>query len=97
MYQKGYIHFGVQIPSSVTRRNETHPSSVCIAGYGAPYGYSTAAPAYGTYSPLINKLENIQKRKAKSASLVHKHHVFQITLQAKTVCSFSLKLLNKEY
>uniref|UniRef100_A0A8V1AK31 Spermatid perinuclear RNA-binding protein n=1 Tax=Gallus gallus TaxID=9031 RepID=A0A8V1AK31_CHICK len=30
-------------------------------GYGAPYGYSTAAPAYGTYSPLINKLENIQK------------------------------------
>lgn len=61
MYQKGYIHFGVQIPSSVTRRNETHPSSVCIAGYGAPYGYSTAAPAYGTYSPVINKLENIQK------------------------------------
>ncbi|XP_010569022.1 PREDICTED: spermatid perinuclear RNA-binding protein isoform X1 [Haliaeetus leucocephalus] len=26
-------------------------------GYGAPYGYSTAAPAYGMYSPIINKLE----------------------------------------
>ncbi|XP_064324641.1 spermatid perinuclear RNA-binding protein isoform X1 [Phalacrocorax carbo] len=30
-------------------------------GYGAPYGYSTAAPAYGMYSPIINKLEVIQK------------------------------------
>ncbi|XP_076211625.1 spermatid perinuclear RNA-binding protein isoform X1 [Aptenodytes patagonicus] len=30
-------------------------------GYGAPYGYSTAAPAYGMYSPIINKLEMIQK------------------------------------
>nr|XP_021399357.1 spermatid perinuclear RNA-binding protein isoform X2 [Lonchura striata domestica] len=30
-------------------------------GYGAPYGYSTAAPAYGTYSPVINTLEIIQK------------------------------------
>ncbi|KAM7087944.1 spermatid perinuclear RNA-binding protein isoform X1 [Mycteria americana] len=30
-------------------------------GYGAPYGYSTAAPAYGMYSPIINKLEIIQK------------------------------------
>ncbi|XP_050836811.1 spermatid perinuclear RNA-binding protein isoform X1 [Serinus canaria] len=30
-------------------------------GYGAPYGYSTAAPAYGTYSPVINMLEIIQK------------------------------------
>ncbi|XP_058279162.1 spermatid perinuclear RNA-binding protein isoform X6 [Hirundo rustica] len=30
-------------------------------GYGAPYGYSTAAPAYGTYSPLINTLEIMQK------------------------------------
>ncbi|KAM9218238.1 spermatid perinuclear RNA-binding protein isoform 1-T1 [Leptosomus discolor] len=30
-------------------------------GYGAPYGYSTAAPAYGMYSPVINKLEMIQK------------------------------------
>lgn len=47
--------------SAVTRGNEMHPSSVCIAGYGAPYGYSTAAPAYGTYSPVINKLENTQK------------------------------------
>ncbi|XP_058709392.1 spermatid perinuclear RNA-binding protein isoform X1 [Poecile atricapillus] len=30
-------------------------------GYGAPYGYSTAAPAYGTYSPVINTLEIVQK------------------------------------
>ncbi|XP_075628519.1 spermatid perinuclear RNA-binding protein isoform X1 [Balearica regulorum gibbericeps] len=30
-------------------------------GYGAPYGYSTAAPAYGMYSLIINKLEMIQK------------------------------------
>ncbi|XP_030817051.1 spermatid perinuclear RNA-binding protein isoform X1 [Molothrus aeneus] len=30
-------------------------------GYGAPYGYSTAAPAYGTYSPVINTLEIMQK------------------------------------
>ncbi|KAF4797724.1 spermatid perinuclear RNA-binding protein [Turdus rufiventris] len=30
-------------------------------GYGAPYGYSTAAPAYGTYSPVINLLEIMQK------------------------------------
>ncbi|XP_063265959.1 spermatid perinuclear RNA-binding protein isoform X1 [Prinia subflava] len=30
-------------------------------GYGAPYGYSTAAPAYGMYSPVINTLEIIQK------------------------------------
>ncbi|XP_054704889.1 spermatid perinuclear RNA-binding protein isoform X1 [Grus americana] len=30
-------------------------------GYGAPYGYSTAAPAYGMYSSIINKLEMIQK------------------------------------
>ncbi|XP_074017105.1 spermatid perinuclear RNA-binding protein isoform X3 [Numenius arquata] len=30
-------------------------------GYGAPYGYSTAAPAYGMYNPIINKLEMIQK------------------------------------
>ncbi|XP_065593353.1 spermatid perinuclear RNA-binding protein isoform X1 [Cyrtonyx montezumae] len=30
-------------------------------GYGAPYGYSTAAPAYGTYSPVINRLEIMQK------------------------------------
>uniref|UniRef100_A0A8B9M5A9 Spermatid perinuclear RNA-binding protein n=1 Tax=Accipiter nisus TaxID=211598 RepID=A0A8B9M5A9_9AVES len=30
-------------------------------GYGAPYGYSTAAPAYGMYSPIINKLEMRQK------------------------------------
>ncbi|XP_064584087.1 spermatid perinuclear RNA-binding protein isoform X1 [Zonotrichia leucophrys gambelii] len=30
-------------------------------GYGAPYGYSTAAPAYGTYSPVINTLEMMQK------------------------------------
>ncbi|XP_019327976.1 PREDICTED: spermatid perinuclear RNA-binding protein isoform X1 [Aptenodytes forsteri] len=30
-------------------------------GYGAPYGYSTAAPAYGMYSPIINKLEMIRK------------------------------------
>ncbi|XP_030363097.1 spermatid perinuclear RNA-binding protein isoform X1 [Strigops habroptila] len=29
-------------------------------GYGAPYGYSTAAPAYGMYSPVINTLEMIQ-------------------------------------
>lgn len=31
------------------------------AGYGAPYGYSTAAPAYGTYSPVINVLQVMQK------------------------------------
>ncbi|XP_068888184.1 spermatid perinuclear RNA-binding protein isoform X1 [Aphelocoma coerulescens] len=30
-------------------------------GYGAPYGYSTAAPAYGTYSPVINTVEIMQK------------------------------------
>ncbi|KAM6337130.1 spermatid perinuclear RNA-binding protein isoform 13-T18 [Alca torda] len=30
-------------------------------GYGAPYGYSTAAPAYGMYRLIINKLEMIQK------------------------------------
>ncbi|KAM7033601.1 spermatid perinuclear RNA-binding protein isoform 1-T2 [Acridotheres tristis] len=30
-------------------------------GYGAPYGYSTAAPAYGTYSSVINSLEMMQK------------------------------------
>ncbi|KAM9257020.1 spermatid perinuclear RNA-binding protein isoform 1-T2 [Cariama cristata] len=30
-------------------------------GYGAPYGYSTAAPAYGMYSPIINTLQMIQK------------------------------------
>ncbi|XP_062361611.1 spermatid perinuclear RNA-binding protein isoform X1 [Cinclus cinclus] len=30
-------------------------------GYGAPYGYSTAAPAYGTYSPVINMFEIMQK------------------------------------
>ncbi|KAL9826854.1 spermatid perinuclear RNA-binding protein isoform 1-T3 [Geothlypis trichas] len=30
-------------------------------GYGAPYGYSTAAPAYGTYSLVINTLEIMQK------------------------------------
>ncbi|XP_014735481.1 PREDICTED: spermatid perinuclear RNA-binding protein isoform X2 [Sturnus vulgaris] len=30
-------------------------------GYGAPYGYSTAAPAYGTYSSVINLLEMMQK------------------------------------
>ncbi|XP_030316829.1 spermatid perinuclear RNA-binding protein isoform X1 [Calypte anna] len=30
-------------------------------GYGAPYGYSTAAPAYGMYSPIIIKLELIYK------------------------------------
>ncbi|XP_066189047.1 spermatid perinuclear RNA-binding protein isoform X1 [Sylvia atricapilla] len=30
-------------------------------GYGAPYGYSTAAPAYGMYSPVINTLEIMQK------------------------------------
>ncbi|XP_032933237.1 spermatid perinuclear RNA-binding protein isoform X1 [Catharus ustulatus] len=30
-------------------------------GYGAPYGYSTAAPAYGTYSPVINVLQVMQK------------------------------------
>uniref|UniRef100_A0A8B9F366 Spermatid perinuclear RNA-binding protein n=1 Tax=Amazona collaria TaxID=241587 RepID=A0A8B9F366_9PSIT len=28
-------------------------------GYGAPYGYSTAAPAYGMYSHVINALEMI--------------------------------------
>ncbi|XP_075295305.1 spermatid perinuclear RNA-binding protein isoform X1 [Opisthocomus hoazin] len=28
-------------------------------GYGAPYGYSTAAPAYGMYSPIINELEMV--------------------------------------
>lgn len=38
------------------------PSLLCFsAGYGAPYGYSTAAPAYGTYSPVINTLEIMQK------------------------------------
>ncbi|XP_057228909.1 spermatid perinuclear RNA-binding protein isoform X1 [Malurus melanocephalus] len=30
-------------------------------GYGAPYGYSTAAPAYGTYSPIINMIEMMHK------------------------------------
>ncbi|XP_061867829.1 spermatid perinuclear RNA-binding protein isoform X1 [Colius striatus] len=30
-------------------------------GYGAPYGYSTAAPAYGMYSLIINRLEMTQK------------------------------------
>ncbi|KAM6372234.1 spermatid perinuclear RNA-binding protein isoform 1-T3 [Pluvialis apricaria] len=30
-------------------------------GYGAPYGYSTAAPAYGMYRAIIDKLEMIQK------------------------------------
>ncbi|XP_039586525.1 spermatid perinuclear RNA-binding protein isoform X5 [Passer montanus] len=30
-------------------------------GYGAPYGYSTAAPAYGTYSPVINPFEIVQE------------------------------------
>ncbi|XP_064249833.1 spermatid perinuclear RNA-binding protein isoform X1 [Passer domesticus] len=30
-------------------------------GYGAPYGYSTAAPAYGTYSPVINPLGIMQE------------------------------------
>ena len=39
--------------------SETRPSSVYIAGYGAPYGYSTAAPAYGMYSPIINELEMV--------------------------------------
>lgn len=38
------------------------PPSLCFpAGYGAPYGYSTAAPAYGKYSPVINTLEIMQK------------------------------------
>ncbi|KAL2298192.1 hypothetical protein Nmel_017155 [Mimus melanotis] len=30
-------------------------------GYGAPYGYSTAAPAYGMYSSVINTLQMMQK------------------------------------
>lgn len=56
-----FLCAAVQTPSADTVGNETHPLSVYIAGYGAPYGYSTAAPAYGMYSPIINKLEIISK------------------------------------